>query len=65
MRIARRAFDRLLSVFRPVHRYQCIALECGWQGNLPQRHSAEDESAPLSTMTGTSPMSTHTGTRTH
>jgi hypothetical protein len=62
-RIARRLVDRLLSVVRPVSRYQCIALECGWQGNLPRRDSAGDEEpAPLSTMTGTSPMTTHTGT---
>jgi len=61
LRIARRPFDRLLSLVRPVHRYQCIALECGWQGTLPRRHGAEEEPAPLSTMTGTSPMGTHTG----
>jgi len=62
LRIARRPFDRLLSVVRPVHRYQCIALECAWQGNLPRQNATTGEgSAPLSTMTGTSPMGTPTG----
>jgi hypothetical protein len=65
LRIARRPFDRLLSVFHPVHRYQCIALECAWQGNLPHRDSTAEaaESAPLSTMTGTSRMGTPRGSR--
>jgi len=62
MRIARRPFDRLLSVFRPVHRYQCIALECAWQGTLSCRHSTDGELESRSAMSGTSPSSTHTGT---
>lgn len=37
MRVARRPIDRLLSLVRPMHRYQCSALECGWQGNLSRR----------------------------
>jgi len=56
MRIARRPADRFVSFFRPVHRYQCIVLECGWQGNLPVRPpsmSAADGTAPLTTSTGT------------
>ena len=61
MRIARRPLDRLLSIFRPVHRYQCIALECAWQGTLSCRHSAK-ELGTLPTMRGTSPLRTRTGT---
>ena len=56
MRIARRPADRFVSFFRPVHRYQCIVLECGWQGNLPVRPpsmSEPDGTAPLTTSTGT------------
>ena len=55
MRIARRPVDRLLSFFRSVHRYQCIVLECGWQGNLPARTpsmTAPAGTAPLTTPTG-------------
>jgi hypothetical protein len=55
MRIARRPVDRFLSFFRSVHRYQCIVLECGWQGNLPVR-------APSMAPTGTAPLTTPTGT---
>ena len=40
MRIARRPIDRLLSLVRPMYRYQCSALECGWQGNLSPSASA-------------------------
>ncbi len=62
-RIARRPADRLLSLFRPVHRYQCIVLECGWQGNLARRRLPPDEDmSPLTTPTGTAPMTTPTGT---
>lgn len=56
MRIVRRRVDRFLSFFRPVYRYQCIVLECGWQGNLPAR--APSMTAP----TGTAPLTTTTGT---
>ena len=56
MRIARRPADRFFSFFRPVHRYQCIVLECGWQGNLPVRPPSltrHHGAAPLTTPTGT------------
>ena len=55
-RISRRPADRFVSFFRPVHRYQCIVLECGWQGNLPVRGPslvAPSGTAPLTTPTGT------------
>jgi len=54
MRVHRRVVDRLYSLYRPVHRYQCTSLECGWQGNLPQRTVlAREGLAPLTTPTGT------------
>ena len=53
-RIPRRPVDRLLSLFRPVHRYQCTVLECEWQGNLPRQASVPDERfSPMTTLTGT------------
>ena len=58
MRIVRRPADRFLSLFRPVHRYQCIVLECGWQGNLPTKGHQTAMTAP----TGTAPLTTPTGT---
>jgi hypothetical protein len=58
MRIARRPADRFMSLFRPVHRYQCIVLECGWQGNL----STRGRLTPMTTPTGTAPLRTPTGT---
>lgn len=36
-RVPRRPVDRLLSIVRPVQRYQCSALECEWCGNLPRK----------------------------
>lgn len=33
-RIRRRLVDRLSSMWRPVHRYQCRNPLCGWEGNL-------------------------------
>ena len=55
LRIHRRVIDRLYSLHHPVYRYQCTSLECGWQGNLPQRPQlAEEGLAPLTTPTGTS-----------
>jgi hypothetical protein len=57
-RIARRPTDRLISFFRPVHRYQCIVLECGWQGKLPARPNSM-----TTTPAGTAPLTTSTGTR--
>ena len=37
-RRSRRGIDRLTSLIRPVRRYQCVSLECGWVGNLPRDH---------------------------
>jgi predicted RNA-binding Zn-ribbon protein involved in translation (DUF1610 family) len=54
LRVPRRLVDRAISLIRPVHRYQCTSLECGWQGNLPLRPMPRgDGLAPLSTPTGT------------
>jgi hypothetical protein len=54
LRIHRRVIDRLYSLYHPVYRYQCTSLECGWQGNMPQRPQLEPKGlAPLSTPTGT------------
>lgn len=52
MRIARRPVDRLLSIVHPRYRYQCSALECGWQGNLSRPRPLRDEYlTPLTTTT--------------
>jgi hypothetical protein len=52
-RIHRRVIDRVYSLYRPVYRYQCTSLECGWQGNLPQRPLLEESGiGPLTTPTG-------------
>ena len=56
VRIARRPADRFVSFFRPVHRYQCIVLECGWQGNLPV-----PPPSALADRTATTPLPTPTG----
>jgi len=40
IRIHRRPVDRLLSLFRPVRRYNCTQLECNWTGNLPRTKTA-------------------------
>lgn len=54
LRIRRRPIDRLLSLIRPVQRFQCIALECEWRGNLPRRPSLNvHDGAPMTTPTGT------------
>lgn len=34
-RIHRRLIDRLISMVVLRHRYRCLALGCGWEGNLP------------------------------
>jgi len=34
IRIPRRASDRLLNLFVPVHRYRCSRFTCQWTGNL-------------------------------
>lgn len=36
-RIARRTFDRLLSVFVPQRRYDCLSYTCQWTGLLRHR----------------------------
>jgi hypothetical protein len=54
LRVHRRLVDRFYSLYRPVFRYQCTSLECGWQGNLSQRQQLADQGlAPLTTPTGT------------
>jgi hypothetical protein len=54
LRIRRRPIDRVLSLFRPVQRYQCIALECEWQGNLPRKAVPKvGDMLPMTTPTGT------------
>lgn len=37
-RVARRWFDRFLSLFMPVVRYRCVSTGCGWEGLLMRRH---------------------------
>jgi hypothetical protein len=54
-RIPRRAFDRVISLVRPVQRYQCSALECQWCGNLPRKSLPGVEHA----MTATNLTATH------
>jgi hypothetical protein len=52
--VRRRPIDRLLSLFRPMQRYQCMALECEWQGNLPRKPSPNvGDVLPMTTPTGT------------
>ncbi|WP_172204288.1 hypothetical protein [Niveibacterium sp. COAC-50] len=49
-RIRRRVLDRLLSWFTPVHRYQCSAMHCRWEGNLLEQQTtanAPQAGAPL------------------
>ena len=54
LRVHRRVIDYIYSIYRPVHRYQCTSLECGWRGNLPPRSLLhKDGLAPLTTPTGT------------
>ena len=33
-RTSRRGIDHLISMFKPVRRYHCMSLGCGWVGNL-------------------------------
>ncbi len=33
-RVRRRNIDRVLSLLKPVQRYECDAPDCGWAGNL-------------------------------
>jgi hypothetical protein len=37
-RVARRWFERVLSLFMPVARYRCASPACGWEGLLMRRH---------------------------
>lgn len=37
-RVARRWFDRFISLFMPVVRYRCASAGCGWEGLLLRRH---------------------------
>jgi hypothetical protein len=37
-RVARRWYDRILSLFMPVVRYRCASAGCGWEGLLMRRH---------------------------
>jgi hypothetical protein len=32
-RVPRRWVDRLTHLFRPVQRYRCRSMRCGWEGN--------------------------------
>jgi transposase-like protein len=34
VRIRRRTFDRLVSLFSPRQRFRCAAFGCGWEGTL-------------------------------
>jgi hypothetical protein len=36
-RVRRRLVDRIVSLIVPCRRYRCIAMGCGWEGNLPPR----------------------------
>jgi hypothetical protein len=37
-RVPRRFTDRLISLIRPLHRYRCHSIGCGWEGNLSDTH---------------------------
>ena len=43
LRIPRRAVDRLLSLFSPVHRYRCRNHSCRWQGNISVQNTSEEK----------------------
>jgi hypothetical protein len=34
VRVRRLAFDRLISLVSPRHRFRCAAFGCGWEGTL-------------------------------
>jgi hypothetical protein len=34
IRVRRRPIDRLVSLILPRRRYRCVAIGCGWEGNL-------------------------------
>jgi hypothetical protein len=33
-RVPRRFIDRLVGLFRPLHRYRCLSPHCNWEGNI-------------------------------
>ena len=37
IRIRRRPIDRVVSLIFPRRRYRCVAIGCGWEGNLRVR----------------------------
>ncbi len=37
-RVRRRYIDRLISLFKPVRRYQCQDYNCMWRGNILVKH---------------------------
>jgi len=41
-RVPRRAFDRLISLFRSLQRYRCRNFACQWVGNIPVKTGAND-----------------------
>jgi hypothetical protein len=42
-RTSRRGIDHLISLVKPVRRYHCMSLGCGWVGNLPRDRSPIEE----------------------
>ena len=36
-KIHRRAIDKLISSFSPVDRFQCLGVDCHWEGNVRSR----------------------------
>ena len=34
VRVPRRLRDRIISIARPVQRFQCVGFTCHWEGNL-------------------------------
>lgn len=42
-RIHRHLLDRLKSLVRPVHRFECCDVECGWEGTLPAPRAKSDD----------------------
>jgi hypothetical protein len=43
LRIRRRVIDRLLSLFVPMHRYECLHSFCLWKGNLRVRSGVAEK----------------------
>jgi hypothetical protein len=39
LRIRRRRIDRLMSIFKPVQRYQCQHYSCRWKGNIRVKYN--------------------------